>query len=42
MQIFKFEATQVRTVERDGQLYFVLADICKVLELSNNRIVAGS
>ena len=42
MKIFENEEFgKVRTVVKDGEPWFVLADICKVLEISNSRMVAG-
>jgi len=38
-QIFNFKNTQVRAIEKDGQPWFVLKDVCDVLELSNPRMV---
>lgn len=35
------EFGKVRTVIMDGEPWFVLADICKILEISNSRMVAG-
>lgn len=35
------EFGKIRTVVKDGEPWFVLADICKVLEISNSRMVAG-
>jgi len=35
------EFGKVRTVIIDGEPWFVLADICKILEISNSRMVAG-
>lgn len=32
---FDFEGTKVRTVAREGEPWFVLADVCRVLEISN-------
>ena len=32
---FEFESKAVRVVDRDGQCWFVLADVCKVLELGS-------
>lgn len=45
-QIFDFHGNQVRTVEKDNQPWFVLADVCKVLEIGNpsdvkNRLEDG-
>lgn len=40
LQIFKYQDTPVRTVLVDGEPWFVLADLCKVLDLSNPSMVA--
>lgn len=32
---FNFEGNAVRTLERDGNPWFVLADVCRVLEIAN-------
>ena len=38
MQVFSSEQFgNVRVVERDGELWFVAADVCKALEIANNR-----
>ena len=34
LRTWNFEGHEVRTVEIDGEPWFVLADVCKVLELS--------
>ena len=34
------EFGKIRTVIKDGEPWFVLADICKILEISNSRMVA--
>lgn len=36
-----YNGSNVRTLEQDGQLWWVLADVCKILELSNASIVAS-
>ena len=42
IRIFECEEFgKVRTVIMDGEPWFVLADICKILEISNSRMVAG-
>lgn len=42
IKIFESEEFgKIRTVIKDGEPWFVLADICKVLEISNSRMVAG-
>lgn len=40
MQVFKYEDNEVRTVEQGGEIWWVLADVCRVLALSNSRRVA--
>lgn len=40
LKIFNYCDNQVRTVEKDGELWFVLKDVCDVLDLSNSRRVA--
>ena len=37
---FEYSGQQVRVIDRDGEPWFVLADLCKVLELSNPTMVA--
>lgn len=34
-QIFNFENSQVRVVNQDGEPWFVVKDVCEVLELGN-------
>jgi prophage antirepressor-like protein len=34
---FSFDGAAVRVVMRDGEPWFVLADVCKVLDISNSR-----
>lgn len=36
-----FDGHEVRVIDRDGEPLFVLADVCKVLDLSNPRKVAA-
>jgi prophage antirepressor-like protein len=40
LRVFSFENKQVRVVEKDGEPWWVLKDVCDVLELSNSRMVA--
>lgn len=35
IQIFDYEGNKVRTVNNDGEPWFVAADVCRVLELDN-------
>ena len=35
-----FGETEVRTIERDGEPWWVLSDVCKVLELNSPHKVA--
>lgn len=37
---FEYGGQQVRVIDRDGEPWFVLTDLCKVLELSNPTMVA--
>lgn len=39
VELFSFEDHQVRTVTRDDEPWFLLGDVCKVLEHSNSRMV---
>lgn len=38
---FHFDDLPLRVVERDGDPWFVLADVCRVLEIANSRDAAG-
>jgi prophage antirepressor-like protein len=40
LQIFNYEGNQVRTVQRDGEPWWVLKDVCTVLGIGNSRDVA--
>lgn len=40
IQIFKYENNDVRTVEINGEPWFVLKDVCGVLGLSNHKVTA--
>ena len=43
IQIFKNDLFgEVRTVVIDGEIWFVLADVCRALGLSNPRMVAAA
>ena len=35
LQVFNYEGQQVRTVEKDGESWFVAKDVCDILELTN-------
>ena len=37
---FQYEGRQVRTIDKDGEPWFVLRDVCEILELTNSRMVA--
>lgn len=41
LQVLNFEEQQVRMLEKDGQPWWVLADVCKVLGLSNPTKVSS-
>lgn len=40
LQIFTYQQSQVRTVQKDGEPWFVLKDVCDVLGIGNSRMVA--
>lgn len=40
MKIFTYEENQIRTVVQDGNVWWVLPDVCKVLDLANPSRVA--
>jgi|SRR5690625_373790 len=40
LQLFEYSGQQVRTVLLDGEPWFVLNDLCNVLEIGNPRMVA--
>lgn len=40
MQIFNYHNNQVRTIQKDGEPWFVLKDVCSILEINNNRMAA--
>ncbi len=41
IQTWNYNSSNVRTVEKDGDTWWVLTDVCKVLEMSNPTVVAG-
>ena len=40
IQVFEYQNNKVRTVDMDGEAWFVLKDVCAVLGISNNRMAA--
>jgi prophage antirepressor-like protein len=38
---FEFESQSVRIIERGNEPWFVLADVCRVLEIANSRDAAA-
>lgn len=40
LQIFNYNSQEIRTVEKDGALWWVLADVCKVLGFTNPTMIA--
>lgn len=40
LQIFSYEGQEVRTVQKDGAPWWVLRDVCDVLDINNSRMVA--
>lgn len=41
LQVFQYQGKDVRTVDRDGQTWWVLADVCEVLDLTQPHRVAS-
>lgn len=41
LQVFRYEGKQVRTVEKDGETWWVLKDVCAVLGILKHRDVAA-
>ena len=37
LQVFRYKEQQVRTVERNGEVWFVAKDVCDVLEIQNSN-----
>ena len=40
LQTWSYESSEVRTIQKNGEPWWVLADVCKVLDLSNPSKVA--
>lgn len=40
LQVFTYQSNEVRTIMRDGEPWFCLADVCRVLDLSSPHKVA--
>lgn len=40
LQTFNFHGSDIRTLEIEGEPWFILADVCKALELTNVSVVA--
>lgn len=41
LQPFNYQGKEVRTIIKDGEPWFVVTDVCKVLEHSNSRMAAA-
>lgn len=41
LQVFNYESNEVRTVMIDGEPWFVLKDVCQVLNIANHKNVAA-
>ncbi|MDT8900248.1 phage antirepressor [Anaeroselena agilis] len=41
LQIFSYEGKEVRTIQKDGEPWWVLKDVCEVLEIGNSRDVTA-
>lgn len=40
IQVWNYESSEIRTIQKDGEPWFVLADVCKVLEISHVKDTA--
>ncbi len=41
LMIFTYQGNEVRTVDREGETWWVLKDVCEILELSNPTMIAN-
>ena len=41
LQIFNYENHDVRTTVKDGEIYWVLKDVCEILGINNSKMVAS-
>lgn len=41
LMVFKYQNSEVRTIEINGEPWFVLKDVCEILGLTNPTMVAG-
>ena len=41
IQIFNYNSVEVRTIQKDGEPWFVLKDVCNVLHIGNSRDVVA-
>jgi len=40
LKVFNYESNEVRTIMRDGEPWFVLKDVCRILDISDHKVVA--
>ena len=40
IQVFEYQNNKVRTVDMDGEAWFVLKDVCGVLDIADHKVVA--
>lgn len=40
LQVFNYESNEVRTIEKNSEPWFVLKDVCEILNLGNSRMVS--
>lgn len=41
LQIFDYQDSPIRMIDQDGELWWVLADVCRVLDIKNSRDAAS-
>lgn len=42
LTVFNYEENPIRTMQQNGEIWWVLADVCKVLEIKNSRDAASA
>lgn len=40
LQVFTYQESQVRTIQKDGEPWFVLKDVCSVLGIADHKVVS--
>ena len=40
LKIFNYQGSEIRTTQRDGEIWWVLKDVCEILEIGNSRMTS--